>query len=169
MPPSSPRKASFACAWSPCPKKFMISVTRHRHRHPARQAGTHLRGVHAGRCQHHAQVWRHRPGPGDHAQVRRDAQGPHLGRIASGRRLDLHLYAAARTGRAGTSRVAAHRSGSARRRQEADHVHRRRSRRDYAVQALSGETGLSSHRRDRSHQGGGRSQARCCRMPSRWM
>ena len=36
---------------------------RHRHRHPARQAADHLRGVPAGRRHHQPQVRRHRPRP----------------------------------------------------------------------------------------------------------
>ena len=42
-----------------------FSVRRHRHRHLARQAADHLRGVPAGRRLDLAQVRRHRPRPGD--------------------------------------------------------------------------------------------------------
>ena len=33
------------------------------HRHPAREAAHHLRGLPAGGCQHQPQIWRHRPRP----------------------------------------------------------------------------------------------------------
>ena len=41
-----------------------FAVARHRHRHPARQAGAHLRGLRAGRRLDDAPVRRHRPRPG---------------------------------------------------------------------------------------------------------
>ena len=49
-----------------------FAVTRHRHRHPARQAGEDLPGLRAGGHLDHAQVRRHRPGPDD----RRPPGGP---------------------------------------------------------------------------------------------
>ena len=49
-----------------------FTVTRHRHRHPAREAGDDLPGLRAGGHLDHAEVRRHRPGP-DH---RRPAGGP---------------------------------------------------------------------------------------------
>ena len=93
-------KGSIRLSMVAMPKEVMISVTDTGIGIPQDKTGTHLRRVHAGRCQHDSQVWRHRSGPGHHAQVCRDAQGPHLGRIASGRRLHFPFHAAARTSRA---------------------------------------------------------------------
>ena len=69
-----------------------FAVQRHRHRHPARQAGDDLPGLRAGGHLDHAEVRRHRPGP-DH---RRPAGGPdgrddHGGeRAGPGQHLRLH-------------------------------------------------------------------------------
>ena len=57
----------------------------HRHRHSAREAANHLRGVPAGRRQHEPQVRRHRPGPGDQPRAgqsarRRDSAAQHTRR-----------------------------------------------------------------------------------------
>ena len=76
-------------------------MTRHRHRHLARQAADHLRGVPAGRRQHQPQVRRHRARPRDQPRAvapagRRDparqraAERQHVHAVPAG-----HLHAAA--------------------------------------------------------------------------
>ena len=62
-----------------------FSVTRHRHRHLARQAADHLRGVPAGRRQHQPQVRRHRARARDQPRAfaparRRDPAGQRAAR-----------------------------------------------------------------------------------------
>ena len=47
---------------------------RHRHRHPAREAADHLRGVPAGRRRHQPQVRRHRPRARDQPRARQPAR-----------------------------------------------------------------------------------------------
>ena len=79
---------------------------RHRHRHPARQAGDDLPGLRAGGHLDHAEVRRHRPGP-DH---RRPAGGPdgrddHRGeRAGPGQHLRLHGAVRAAAAPAGAGR-----------------------------------------------------------------
>ena len=79
---------------------------RHRHRHPAREAGDDLPGLRAGGHLDHAQVRRHRPGPDD----RRPAGGPdgrddHRGeRAGPGQHLRLHGAVRAAAAPAGAGR-----------------------------------------------------------------
>ena len=64
-------RARWSCAWkSPTARgrggsRPALRGARHRHRHPAGQAGADLPGLRAGGHLDHAQVRRHRPGP-DH-------------------------------------------------------------------------------------------------------
>ena len=79
----------------------------HRHRHPAREAADHLRGVPAGRRQHQPQVRRHRPRPGHQPRAgqparRRDPAAQH-----PGRRQHVHALPAAALRRADRPSAAA--------------------------------------------------------------
>ena len=57
------RRSTRCCA--DAPDGGRVRGLRHRHRHPAREAADHLRGVPAGRRRHQPQVRRHRPRPRD--------------------------------------------------------------------------------------------------------
>ena len=97
----------------------------HRHRHPAREAADHLRGVPAGRRQHQPQVRRHRPRPGDQPRAgqparRRDPAAQHARASAARSRSTCRCATSGPTGRRRASRR--------RRRAPAPAVARRRSR-----------------------------------------
>ena len=68
---------------------------RHRHRHLARQAADHLRGVPAGRRLDLAQVRRHRPRPGDQPRALAPARRRDQARQQAGHRQHLHALPAA--------------------------------------------------------------------------
>ena len=78
------------------PERGRVLGHRYRHRHRAREAAHHLRGLPAGRRRHGAQVRRHRPGAGDQPRTgapagRRDPAQEHAGRGQH-----LHAVSAAR-------------------------------------------------------------------------
>ena len=59
--------------------RLRVSRARHRHRHRARTASEDFRGLQPGRCLDDAQIWRHRPGPGDHVAACADDGRASLG------------------------------------------------------------------------------------------
>ena len=95
-------RAAPTSGWSPDNEELQprqpgdrVLGLRHRHRHLARQAADHLRGVPAGRRLDLAQVRRHRPRPGDQPRAvaparRRDQAGQR-----AGQRQHLHAVPAA--------------------------------------------------------------------------
>ena len=60
----------------PAPRRLggRLRGVRHRHRHPAREAAHHLRGLPAGRCGHQPQIRRHRPRARDQPRARQSAR-----------------------------------------------------------------------------------------------
>ncbi len=68
---------------------------RHRHRHPAREAEDHLRGVPAGRRRHQSQVRRHGARAGDQPRARWPAGRRDPAALDAGRGFDLHPLSAA--------------------------------------------------------------------------
>ena len=108
-------RASATARWTR-PSGDRLRRDRHRHRHPARQAAAHLRGVPAGRRHHQPQVRRHRPGPLDQPRDRpparrRDPRGEHAGARAAPSRCSCRGTTSARRsaarGPAPTRRAAA--------------------------------------------------------------
>ena len=89
------RVAESSGGWTPRPSGPEPGADRrgvrgvgHRHRHPARQAADHLRGVPAGRREHEPQVRRHRPRPGHQPRAgeparRRDSAAKHAAASAA--------------------------------------------------------------------------------------
>ena len=73
---------------------------RHRHRHDARAARPAVRGIHPGRCRHHAPVRWHRPRPGDQPAALPDDGRRRHRRERGGPRQHVH-DPAARSGRRG--------------------------------------------------------------------
>ena len=72
----------------------------HRHRHSAREAEDHLRGVPAGRRQHQPQIWRHRPRPRHQPRAFESARRRNPAAQLAGRGHDLHALPAAQICRA---------------------------------------------------------------------
>ena len=68
----------------------------HRHRHLARQAADHLRGLSAGRRQHQPQVRRHGPGPGHQPRALAPARRRDPARQRAARRQHVHALSAHR-------------------------------------------------------------------------
>ena len=80
-----------------------IRGQRHRHRHPAREAAHHLRGVPAGRRLHQPQVRWHRPWPRDQPRIVQPAGRRDPAAQQARRRQHLHAVSAARLHRPGNS------------------------------------------------------------------
>ena len=92
-PPPAAGRPTIRCSVRPARRG--LRGLGHRHRHPAREAADHLRGVPAGRRQHEPQVRRHRPRPRDQPRAgqparRRDPAAQH-----ARRRQHLHALPAA--------------------------------------------------------------------------
>ena len=68
---------------------------RYRHRHPAREAAHHLRGIPTGGRRHGAQVRRYRPRPGDQPRAGAAARRRDPPEQLAGRRQHLHPVSAA--------------------------------------------------------------------------
>ncbi len=90
----------------------------HRHRHPAREAAHHLRGLPAGRCRHQPQVRRHRPRARDQPRAREPARRRDPAALDAGGGERLHAVSAAHLSgqcvepsAAGGRRCAARRAG----------------------------------------------------------
>ena len=69
-----------------------VRGARHRHRHPARGRREAVQAVRAGRRRDHAQVRRHRAGPGDLAAARRADGRADPPRKRAGRGQHVHLH-----------------------------------------------------------------------------
>ena len=67
----------------------------HRHRHPAREAAHHLRGVPAGRCEHEPQVRRHGPRARHQPRAGESARRRNSAAQHAGRRQHVHALPAA--------------------------------------------------------------------------
>ena len=63
---------------------------RQRHRHGRGHPGHAVHGLYAGRCVHHAALWRHRPGPGHFRQPGAAPGRQHFCDQCAGRGLHLH-------------------------------------------------------------------------------
>ena len=90
--------------WTPRPSDAQPGASRgrvlgerHRHRHPAREAAHHLRGVPAGGRRHRAQVRRHRPRPRDQPRAGAPARRRDPPEQLAGHRQHLHAVSAARS------------------------------------------------------------------------
>ena len=104
LAPSSCRSAAVTRGWSeenevaqPGAPGGRVLGPRHRHRHPARQAGGHLRGVPAGRHGHQPALRRDRPRAGDQPRDRPACSAARSTSCSSpGRGQHLHPLPAAR-------------------------------------------------------------------------
>ena len=81
---------------SQAPLVVAFTCQRHRHRHSARKAAHHLRGVPAGRRVHQPPLRRHGPWPRHQPRTRLAARRRNPAALDPGRRLDLHALSADR-------------------------------------------------------------------------
>ena len=94
------------------PTVVAFEVSRHRHRHPAREAAHHLRGVPAGRRIDQPQIRRHRSWPGDQPRAVEPARRRDPVAQQARRGQHVHAVSAARLYRSGDTRPCRrHRSG----------------------------------------------------------
>ena len=111
---SEPRLDAGASAPQPGGARRRLRGVGHRHRHPAREAAHHLRGLPAGRRQHQPQVRRHRSRPRHQPRAGQPARRRDSAAQQPRHRQQLHALPAAALRRADRPRAA--RAGAADRR-----------------------------------------------------
>ena len=77
------------------PRRGRVRSVGFRHRHSARKAEDHLRGVPAGGCLDQPQIWRHGLGPRHQPRTRGPPRRRNPSALYAGQRLDLHALSAA--------------------------------------------------------------------------